>query len=156
MSERMRECRNLRSLKLKREGDLVEQNRRDGNHEQKKCPRKQKGAIESPSQEEQNQAGEQKHERKAGQKQLGAKLPQHKKSHRQRQHERTGPRRTRRNGGETSALLPNHESREQRDEESVGEVRVVPPLADQMGQSRPIEPKRKRGQNGKLPRRKQS
>ena len=87
-----------------------------------------------------NQAGKSEQERGAGEEKLGAHLAEYQDAHGEGEDRKAGPRWARFQSREMIALLPEDECGKQGDEESVGEVGIVPPLADQARECRPIQP----------------
>ena len=52
---------------------------------------------------------------------------------------------------EAISFFPKEVEREERNEESVGEVGIVPPLTDEVKKRGAVKPDRQRGKDGKLP-----
>src|SRR6266851_5726002 len=104
-----------------------------------------------PSEKQHDQARQQQEKRESRQEQFGACLPSDEHGQSYYQNSGASPRRPQRNLREPRASLPNHECREGWHEEAMREVRVVPPLSDEMNQRRSIEPEREGRQDDHLP-----
>lgn len=125
---------------LQRKGDGVVEDVRDRHHEEEERQRKEAEPEPFPAEHDPEEPSRDEHEGTAHREIFAAGLPHH--QHRNAKQDQEDPRdqgSVRCKHPKFGAPLPDQPRGEQGDQESVGEVRVVPPVVDQFRHDRPIQ-----------------
>jgi hypothetical protein len=117
-------------LELQRERNLVEDDSREGNHQEENSPRKKHGAKKSPTAKINDQAGEQKQQRSAREKIFGTHNTQDQLSECSGNNNEASALRSGWLFCQTAPLFPNYQASEYRDKKGIGVVCVTPPLTN--------------------------
>ena len=125
---------------FQRKSDGVVEDVRDRHHEEEERQRKKADPEPFPAEHDPEEPSRDENEGTAHREVFPTGLPHHQHRHADQNQEDAGEQSPlRRERPKFGTTLPDQPCREQRDEESVGEVRVVPPVVDQLRHDRPVQ-----------------
>src|SRR5262249_5798746 len=125
---------------LQREGDLIEDDRRQRDHQDQEEQRKGEETHVLPSEEKPDGAGEDANQRNAGEEQLGAEQTRQKHEKAGADEQQPDKRRLARSGPQRLPLLPGEVKRKRNDYEAVRVVLVARPLTDERREHGEVHP----------------
>ena len=125
---------------LQREGDRVIEDVRDRDHEEEEYQGKEAEPEPFPAEHDPEEPSDHEYKRTAHREVFTAGLPHDQHRHAEQDQEDAGEQGPlRRERPQFGTPFPDEPCGEQRDQETMGEVRVVPPVVDQLRHDRPVQ-----------------